>query len=119
MALNTEQKNKILVHLCYQPTNIVEGHRFFLSRVRDRLINLTDEICDLVDGQIEKLDTAEECLEKAVKCLKVSKVADVVMNKDHIENSRREYRRLQKKLSCTLDLPICKARGSSGVNIVV
>ena len=118
MALDTESKNKILLHLCHAPTSIVVGHRNFNSIIRDRLEDITDEISDLVEENLTCVCEANDAIKKAVKCLKVSSVADVTMNKDHVQDSKDEYRRLVKQLSCLVDIPKCRS-GNEGINIIV
>lgn len=105
MALSSDSKLKVLYHLCYPATSLTAGNTNFNSVIRDRLSIEDQAICDQIDKTIEELDEAESCIREAKKCLKVESVDGIKMNKDHIRNSIAEYRRLIKKLSCSIDIP--------------
>ena len=117
MALAGDIKLKSLYHLCYPATSLTVGNVNFNSIVRDRLEIADSDISDMIEGLVKELDEAEEAITKAKNCLKVEKVSDITMNKDHVRNCINDYNRLLKKLSCSIDL--CRmSRGSSvGVSI--
>lgn len=106
MALSNDSKLRVLYHLCYPATSITTGNVNFNSVIRDRLEIDNASISDQIENTILELDEAEKDIREAKKCLKVESVTDVKMNKDHIENCKKEYKRLQKKLSCSIDIPL-------------
>jgi len=111
-VLSTESKLKALYHLCYPATSLTVGNVNFNSILRDRLDISDSQIIDIIEKLLEELDEAEDCIKEAKKCLKVEAVDNIRMNKDHIKNSKDEYRRLLNKLACTVDIP---ARGCNTV----
>ena len=117
MSLGENQKQRILYHLCYPGLTIVSGSTNYNSVINDRLTDITSDIQDIVEEILECLEEAETELKNAKKCLKLAKVDDVTINTDHLSNLKYEYRRLQKKLSYTLDIPVyC---GGNSVRICV
>lgn len=117
MALSRENKLKVLYHLCYPATSLTVGNVNFNSVIRDRLEIDDSLICDQIDKTLIELDEAEEFIRKSKECLKVERVADITMNKDTIRNAKMEYSRIQKKLSCSIDISFRGSNQTIGLRV--
>lgn len=117
MALSSDSKLKVLYHLCYPATSLTVGNTNYNSVINDRLSIEDQAICDQIDNTIAELDEAEACIREAKKCLKVESVDGIKMNKDHIRNAMTEYKRIIKKLSCSIDIPAKGCCISIGVRV--
>jgi hypothetical protein len=104
--LATDEKNRVLYHLNWPSSSIVENNTLYNSIIDDRLSDISNDGTDNVLRLLEELEKAEQEYQKSLSCLKVEQADGIRMNLDHRYNIRSEYRRLQKKLSSLLSIPI-------------
>lgn len=112
MALDSEQKHKILFHLGYPAKTIIADSTHFNSVVNSRLNNLNSDVEDLVAALLADLDTVRTRMFDGQKTIKAKRVDDIEVNTDWIRDLKTEYRRLARDLAELLDLPLQKGGGA-------
>jgi len=118
MALNQNQKTKILFYAGWSGLTIVPESTHFNSVVNDRIEDASsiDAICKIVKDLLEKLEGLDEKLEKARCRLAAKQVDNITMNEDEIRYLLKERRRCIRELLDLIDVPSVR---SSGVTVGV
>lgn len=111
MALDTEQKTKILFHLGYPAKSIIVGSTHYDGILNSRLENLNGDTEDLVDSLLVDLDAVREKLITAQDIVKAKRVGDIELNNGEIMQLRGEYRRLARELGELLDITMRRGGG--------
>lgn len=111
MALDTEQKTKILQHLGYPAKSIIVGSTHFDGILNGRMENLNTETEDLIQTYLDDLDAVRAKLITAQDIVKAKRVGDIELNNNEINQLKGEYRRLGRELGELLDITYRKGGG--------
>lgn len=115
--LTKEQKQSIVIHLCYPVTVLEKDHVNYHSIINDRL-NYIDDV--FVEGKvqaiIEKIDNIQSNYQSMAVKGNVRRIDDIEFDTSIGSLPvKKEERRLKKMLSSLLDIPSACSSGSAGV----
>jgi len=114
MALNQNQKTRILFYLGWSGLTLVQSSTHFNSVVFDRINDNSEEesICRILRELLEKLEGIDQCLSEAKCRLAASSVDNIKTNPKEIDMLNKERRRCIRELADLIDVPILRSGGA-------
>ena len=115
--LTKEQKQEILIALCWPVSTIERGNVNFHSVINDRLNSVDDVFVEgKVQAILEKINTLQDKYLGAANKGNIRRIDDIEFDTSVGNTSiKREENRLKKMLSDMLDIPSKCKSGMSGV----
>lgn len=113
MALDLEQKNKIIYYLGLAGKTLIEDSTHYNSIVASRLKNLNVYIEDEVDTLLTDIDATRTRLKGTSTKGNVKRIGDIELDTNRSRSMvTTEYKRLIRELSSLLDIPSMNSFGS-------
>lgn len=115
--LTKEQKQKILIALCWPVSSIESGNVNFHSVINDRLNSVDDVFIEgQVQAMLEKIDSLQDSYSQAAIKGNIRRIDDIEFDTNQSSVIiKREENRLKKMISDMLDIPSKCRSGHAGV----
>ena len=118
MALDQEQKHKIVFLLGYTGKILIPTSTHFNKIVADRMENINDFIQDQVEELLTQIEVARAQMRNTATKGNVKRIDDIELDTTRGSSFvKKEYRRLLRELADTLDITLINSTGSRLVGV--